>query len=276
MKRTIVAIVIGISAQLAIADPADKPAGKAAYADGKKKYATGDYAGAASDFQAAFDHDPDPAYIFNVGQAYRRRVEAKTGTVEEDCFKSWKAYKEFLKLVAAPPNRKEVETYIAEMERCAGKLAVMPIDKPVDKPIDKPVDRPIEQPIEQPIDKPVEPSRDPKQYVGIGIGVAGVIACGIGIYYANLSARELDDRQRFLDDPDTTNLAAAVRDARLKKFDADGNAANRKAYVSFGVGGAMVIGGTLLVILGRNSTTEQKVTVAPSRDGAMVLGSFRF
>ncbi|MBA2543728.1 MAG: hypothetical protein H0V17_29060 [Deltaproteobacteria bacterium] len=278
MNRSIVAITIGLSAQLAVAEPVNKPAGKAAYAEGKKKYAEGDYLGAAASFDQAFRNDPDPAYIFNVGQAYRRRAEAKSGILEEDCFKSMTAYRQFLELIAEPPNRKEVDTYIKEMERCAGKLALEPV-KPVDKPIDKPIHKPIDTPIERPIDKPIESSRDPKQLVGIGLGAAGVVACGFGIYFARLGARKAKEHDAIIttanERPNGQMDLTPTELSALEVLDEEGHSADVKTYVAFGVGGAMVIGGTLLYLFS-SSSTEQKVTVAPSRDGAMVFGSFRF
>jgi tetratricopeptide (TPR) repeat protein len=283
MNRSLVVIAIGICTigictQIAAADPANKSAGKAEFSTGKRLYANGDYLGAASHFEAAFRHDPDPAYIFNVGQAYRRRAEQKAGNIEVDCQKSMAAYKQFLTLIPNPPNRKEADTYIKEMERCAGKLASEPVDQPpVDKPpVDKPpVDKPIDNP---PVDKPVDnppidtprSSRDPKQIIGIGVGVAGLVACGVGAFFLKQGIDLTNQHDAAVKDP-PDNAAELI-----EELDADGARSERNAAIAFVAGGAMVIGGTVLFIVGRGASKEQRITVVPTRDGAAVVGTFRF
>ena len=88
MKRSLAALILAASSQLAVAQAVDKNLGKQEFADGKAAYASGDYLKAALHFSNAYKADPDPAYIFNAGQAYRRRAEAKSGDVPHDCDES--------------------------------------------------------------------------------------------------------------------------------------------------------------------------------------------
>lgn len=281
MNRSLVAIALAASTHLAFAQPVNKPLGKKEFAEGKTYYSTGDYLSAAQHFAAAYNADPDPAYIFNVGQAYRRRAEAKAGDIPTNCQQSVFAYRKFLEQLPEAPNRSEVEVYIKEMTTCAGRLVTEPSpwDKqpekpPVDKlPVDKP---PVDKP---PIDKPpIEPPIEhgggmtSMRKIGIGVGAAGVALSGIGFYFIKKSSNLNSDRAALENDmiPDAEQLGD------FKKIDDRGATAERNAAITLSIGGAMVLGGAALFVLGGSSTKEHKVTVAPSPQGAMVFGSFRF
>lgn len=281
MKSTLIAIALVASSQIALAQP-DKPLGKQKFADGKVKYAAGDYRGAAELFEAAYKADPDPAYIFNVGQAYRRSAEAKSASAPRDCQKSMRAYKKFLAQMPEAANKAEVDGYIQVTTACAGALATEPeIVEPVDKPpIEKP---PIEKPpIENPpIEKPIERGgTDPKRYAGIGLGAAGAIVLGIGLYYTYAVYKTGKDHDERVGDvngppilPEGPERDLALAD--IAEFDRVGKQQQTRARVFAGVGGALLAGGAILYVLG-GPKAEQKVVLAPSKDGAMVLGSFRF
>ena len=282
MNRSLVAIALAASTHLAFAQPVNKPLGKKEFAEGKTFYSTGDYLKAAQHFGAAYMADPDPAYIFNVGQAYRRRAEAKSGNVPLDCQQSVFAYGKFLEQLPEAPNRSEVEAYVKEMTSCAGRLVndPSPWDKPVDKPpVDKPpVDKPPvdnppvdKPPVDNPppIEHPSGPGMTSLQKAGLGIGVAGVIGSIVGVYFIKRS-KDINS------DKDIEEAKTPPDAGKLKSFDKQGATAERNAAISLGIGGVMVLGGAALFVFGGSSTKEHKVTVAPSPQGAMVFGSFRF
>lgn len=282
MKRSLAALILAASSQLAVAQSVDKSLGKQEFAEGKTAYASGDYLKAALHFSNAYKADPDPAYIFNAGQAYRRRAEAKSGDVPHDCQQSLFAYRKFLDLLPEAPNKSEVDGYIKEMTTCAGKLASEPspwdapaVKPPVDKPpVDKPP--PPDRPVEPPIEKPVGGTGGltTKQYAGIGIGAAGLVATGVGLFFAKKSGDTNTEKNRLLEEAGM-NPSQEQRDA-LDDLNADGSSQETRAWV-FGIaGGVAVIGGVVLFVTGGASAKEQKLTVAPSSQGAMVLGTFRF
>lgn len=275
MKPTLIAIALAASTQVAVAQSPDKPLGKQKFADGKLKFAAGDYGGAAALFEAAYKADPDPAYIFNVGQAYRRSAEAKSGVVEKNCQKAMHAYKKFLDQMPAAPNKDEVDGYIKDMRACAGKLADEPVEKPIEPPVEKPIEPPIEKPL-PPVEKPIERPTSSKRVVGIGVAAAGAVVVGVGALFLRKASATADDFDALVKQINTDNLPDDPRREQAKDLDDKGHGYDTKGIVSLSIGGAMVIGGVVLYMMGGSSTTEQKITVAPSRDGAMVLGAFRF
>jgi len=281
MKRSLVALAIAAATQLAVAQPS-KP-GKKEFAEGKTAYANGDYLGAALHFEAAFKADPDPAYLFNVGQAYRRRAEQKQGTIEHDCQQSLFAYKKFLEQLPGAPNKSEVEGYVKAMTSCAGKPAQESPPENNRPPIEKPLP-PIEKP---PIEKLPsgpppgdKPGRSSFQLAGIGIGVAGVLACGAAVYFTSKSAGLAGDRDDLVDAINrralNPGMPTTVEQRQLDDLDKRGDDANLMAYIGWGVGGAMLLGSAAFYVFGGSSTSEPRITVAPSPQGAMVLGAFRF
>lgn len=276
MKSIAIAIVLAASSQLALAQP-DKALGKQKFADGKVKYAAGDYRGAAELFEAAYKADPDPAYIFNVGQAYRRSAEAKSVSAPRDCQRSMRAYKKFLAQMPEAANKAEVDGYIQDTTACAGALATEPeIVEPAESP---PIEKPP-PPIEKPIEKPIERGgTDPKRYAGIGLGVAGAIVLGVGVYYTYAVYKTGKDHDKRVGEvngpPRLEGDALSEGLADIKAFDEKGASQQTKARVGWAIGGALLAGGAVLYVLG-GPKAEQKVVVAPSKDGAMVLGSFRF
>lgn len=270
MRPILIAFALAALPQVALAQAPDKPLGKQRFSDGKVKYAAGDYRGAAELFAAAYKADPDPAYIFNVGQAYRRSAEAKSAGAPRDCQQAMFAYKKFLAQMPEAPNKTEVDGYIKEATACAGPLATEIIEPEPEKPIDKPIDKPIPMPVEH-------AGTSTLQWTGIGVGAIGVLALGVGIYYTKLgydTGSEHDDLVAGVNggtsvDPDRDRT-------RIRELENLGPKQNTKAYAGWGVGGAMVIGGLLLYVLGDAKPKERTLVVAPSRDGAMVLGSFVF
>jgi len=238
---------------------ADKPAGQRAFSEGQNLYASGDYAGAAEHFEAAFASDPDPAYVYNAGQAHRLRAEQKADNFARDCASAAKAYKRFLQLMPEPPNRDEVNAYVTQMERCAGALLQPdePIEKPVDSPIEPPVDRPIDHPSD-PIDRGGSGSGlRTGMYISGGIAAVGI---GIGTYYGIVGYQLRNEHP--------------VDGGTARRNEDRGHAANKYMAVSMAVGGAALATGVVLYVLGRRSHRESRVTVAPGRGGATVMLHF--
>ncbi len=275
MNRFLVSIALVASTHLVAAQPADKPLGKTEFAKGKSLYGTGDYLGAATHFAAAFKADPDPAYIFNVGQAYRRHAEAKSGNVSVDCQQSLFAYRKFLEQLPEAPNRGEVEVYIKEMTSCAGRLASEPSPWEPRPPVDKPpVDNPpVEKP---PLDKPpiehASGGMTTMRKIGIGVGAGGVIMGGVGLYFL----KKTFDLNHDTDVLQHDGTSDDKQTAELRKLNERGASANFRGRVTGVIGGAMILGGAALFVFGGSSSKETKVTVAPSPQGAMVFGAFRF
>jgi tetratricopeptide (TPR) repeat protein len=87
-------------------DPAERAA-KRAYERGKKLFNLQKFDEALDQFQKAYDAQPIPDFMFNIGQCQRN-----LGDFDAAIF----SYKKFLKLDPEAPNREQVEQLIQELE----------------------------------------------------------------------------------------------------------------------------------------------------------------
>ena len=111
VMRVLVLLVLcaGVAAAQPV-DPAAKARADAAYAEGSQAYTAGDYVTAARKFEDAYAAVPDPAYLFNIGQAYRQ---------SKDCVKSAASFRELIKLVPTASNIDQAKDLLREQEVCA-------------------------------------------------------------------------------------------------------------------------------------------------------------
>jgi len=95
------------------------------YKEGAKQYTLGNYEKAAEAFKKAYELESDetkqPAYLYNIAQAYRQG---------NDCVKAQFFYKRFLSTkpndkVKADKERKAAEDFIRDLEPCAQQAAQM-------------------------------------------------------------------------------------------------------------------------------------------------------
>ena len=261
MRISVIALVVmGLLAGVAAAQPVDKAAAQAAFADGQRRYAAGEYLPAAVKFEAAYAADPDPVYLFNVAQAYR---------LGNACGKAAGYYRRFLEKVPNPPNLENVKQYIEQSDACAKGSGTIDPGTPITGPTEPVVVIP-------PIDKPPvtpDPGRT-KRWVGIGLMFVGGAALGAGVYFNTEIGRIEDDRARqklelgcSVDKPCAAGWSAT--------YDDDGHSAELKEIVAFSVGGAAVIGGVALYLMGRNPEGSS-VAIVPTTGGAVAVSSFRF
>jgi hypothetical protein len=99
-------IVVGSGSPAAAGTP-DRP-GRARFAMAETKFNLGRFAEAAADYQAAYEAEPLPAFLFNIGQCYRN-----VGNYERAQF----YFRRYVELAPRSPNRPDAEHLIAEMER---------------------------------------------------------------------------------------------------------------------------------------------------------------
>ena len=72
------------------------------------KFNLGRFEEAAADYQAAYEAEPLPAFLFNIGQCYRN-----LGNYERAQF----YFRRYVQLDPHSPNRADAEQLIAEMDR---------------------------------------------------------------------------------------------------------------------------------------------------------------
>ncbi len=113
MKRaatTAVMLFALLAARAAVAGQAaagDRP-GRALFEQAEAKFNVGRFDEALADYQAAYDVEPLPAFLFNIGQCYRNM-----GNFERAQF----FFRRYTALDPRSPNRPAAERLIAEMDR---------------------------------------------------------------------------------------------------------------------------------------------------------------
>src|SRR5439155_24721837 len=73
-------------------------------------YDLGEYPAALDEYKQAFRLRPDPAFLFNIGQCYRKMNQPEEAAL---------AYRSYLREAPEARNRAEVERAIEEMDRAA-------------------------------------------------------------------------------------------------------------------------------------------------------------
>ncbi len=105
----VVVVVLGLSSPAAVsAGDGDRAAAKAHYEAATKYYDLHEYEDAAKEYKAAYFAKPDPAFLFNIGQCYKRLGKSDQAV---DFFR------EYLKKAPLDePNRANAEARIRELE----------------------------------------------------------------------------------------------------------------------------------------------------------------
>lgn len=261
MRRAVVVAMLLGGSGLAAADR--KATAAAEFNEGQKLYAAGDYLVAADKFEAAYALDPDPAYLFNIAQAYR---------FGNACAKAAASYRRFLGAVANPPNADKVQQYIQQSDDCAKQEAA------AERPPPPPPDTIIESPPPPPIEKPSAPGRG-QRIAGLSVFAGGVVMLGVAGFYTRKSGQLRDDREALCaDEIRTSGMCQWDLDREAKEIDLEkqGDRANLISYIGWSVGGVAVIGGVLLYVLAPVPEEQRVVSIVPTSEGAMAYGTFRF
>src|SRR6516162_8738898 len=107
-----IAFAFALALSLALAAPAGaqsmKKGAKAYFEKGASEYNLGHFAEAIVQFEKAYEIDPAPILLFNIGQCHRQ-----TGNKERAAF----FYRRYLEQNPKAENRAEVESRIAELDR---------------------------------------------------------------------------------------------------------------------------------------------------------------
>src|SRR5262245_2800841 len=86
---------------------ADGPTARQHFEQGSRLYDLQRFHEAAHEYEAAYELHPDPALLFNIGQAYRLGNEPDRALL---------AFRSYLRRVPDAPNRTEVEARIAQLQ----------------------------------------------------------------------------------------------------------------------------------------------------------------
>jgi tetratricopeptide (TPR) repeat protein len=254
---------------------ASKPAGISAgdravarrhFMRGKELHAAGNYREAATEYLAAYDRFPAPAFLYNVAQVYRLAGDKKNALAN---------YRKYLELEPEGEGSADAREFISALEAEIAAESSSPTTRAKSPPPatdsnarPDPID-PI-----QPIDQVDSASRGKpgrgKKIAGITIGAAGVVGLGVAVAFG-LKARSADNELSGYMGPWSDNQQAT--------YD-DGKSAQRTAIIGAAIGSAAVVTGVVLYVLGsrdarraaeRRARTMVDLGAAPTRDGALIV-----
>jgi tetratricopeptide (TPR) repeat protein len=255
IARLVAGLVIVAAAAPAHAQraPSEDDTARARAADDSARthYEAHEYAEAIADYRRAYDALPDPLYLFDIAQAYR-----KLG----DCTNAATFYRNYLREHPTADNRDKVQRFITEMDAC-----VMP----------SPTTRIEATPAAEPgaTDDHALVVREPtSQRVARTAGMiaagAGLAIVGLGVYFSNDAAGRASELERAcMHGCDAPNVSA---------IDEAGKTANERAIASYVIGGAAVATGVGLYLWATFHTTPQPLIVTPIHGGASVSTMVRF
>lgn len=240
-----------LAAQAAHAQPSSKAKSDAtaAYQEGQRRYLDEDYLGAAQEFEVAYKLDPDPAYEFNIAQAYR---------LGKDCTQALAWYRKFRHDAPKAPNLDSVDTYISDLEASCN-------------PTSQPAPAPAPVPAQPAAEAPAQPGHLTR-YLGIGAFFVGGVGLAAGLGYT-LAVRSAESDREKLCAGQMLCVWTADLSAREAELKARGDRDSELAVAGFVVGGAAVAAGVVLLAMdwsARHTTRESAVMVVPTQGGAFV------
>jgi tetratricopeptide (TPR) repeat protein len=233
---------------------------KAHYQRGTKLYDLQRYLEAAKEYETAFELRDDPALLFNIGQAYRFGGENQ---------KAVGAFRSYLRRLPHAQNRDEVEARIGDLQRLideqkksqeappGGTIATEPSPEAEHKP--PPETKP---PVSRAVEQPKNAGRT-KRIAGLAVGGVGVVGLVLGITFVALANSARNDLSHPAAD---TRFDPALED-RMKLDQSLGAA-------FFAVGGAALVTGTVLYLLGRREG-KRSVSFSQMLSPRRVAGELR-
>jgi tetratricopeptide (TPR) repeat protein len=247
-----------VVAAVAIAGPAGaqgsdrKVDAAAAYAEGQRRYGAEDYRGAAAQFVSAYELEPDPAYLFNIGQAYR---------LGGRCGDAARYYRKFLVEVPRAPNAGAVAVYLRDLEPCVAKEAAAEAAPP----------RAAEVP------RAPGPRHPTARTLAFGVAGAG-LATGIGFA---IYVEYLEGKRDAVCDGCTWSAAVQRRADDLDRRGRRGQIAEVAGYT---VGGLALAAALVLQLVDRRgaasearadrSRSGREIAITPTRSGAAITLAF--
>jgi tetratricopeptide (TPR) repeat protein len=243
------------------AETAEERAAREHYDKGIRKYDLGEFDEAIAEFKQAYSIVPTPGLLFNIAQAFR---------LKKDYEQALYFYRRYLRVAPSPPNRKDVEARIAEIERLRSEKERPPHQPPRDAipPDDagaagtSPTAGAM--PAAAPPDRVARRSGRVLKWSGLVTAATGVAAVGAGVYFG-LQARSASD--------DLAALAAqhGAWSDHYQKILSDGQSEALRANVLFAAGGALVVAGGVLYYLGWRRDAEPAAVAVTWSSGGPTL-----
>jgi tetratricopeptide (TPR) repeat protein len=263
-KAGLLLLVIAITAAAASTAVADeRTSAREHYLNGKKAFELGQFEEAISEYAAAYRLKDDPALLYNLGQAHRLAGHAA---------EALHFYKVYLNRLPNAPNRDEVVTKIAELEKLVEqqkKAANLEPNHATPLTPSGPIEgqkAPGTQPEAQaPAQAPAAPPPPPQpswserhpggvmKVAGIVVGAVGVALLGTGIGYG-VKAKNAGDALTNL------NKNMGTFDPGLQS---DGKNFQVIEGVTLGIGAAALAAGAALVVVGQLKAHKARAAETP-------------
>lgn len=258
----------GLTPTIALAGPLPLVAGpseevEAVVAEAVTKFQAKEYEAAVVLFEQAYEMSPEPNYLYNIGRVYE-----ESGNLE----KAVEFYGRFVKLGEVDLGAREVALERLRVLRGVLEETAEKPDEPIPDETPDEVDDPTgaeptdDEEVQDPVpDEPKKP--DGMRIAGfvlLGVGVGAV--AGGGAFGALALARENDLN---------TLATLETRDSAVTRGKRNALAAD----ILFGVGGAMVVTGVVLVALSYSKKRAgQRAMIAPTfvRGGGGLAAEVRF
>lgn len=234
-----------VAALVTSATAQPKDAGETAYQEGRRYYDLRDWDKAIEKFKEAYKLRSDGPSLFNIAQSYR---------LKGDCVEALGFYKTYKRNFPTAQNIAAVDKFITELEPCAQQAKTA---KPVESSGSTTTPPPVTH--QGPAPGPGDLGAGRKA-TGLIVGGAGVLIAGTGFVFGALAQGKANQISNA--DPDMPMMWDPSIEESGKRFDL-------LAKIAWGVGGAAVIGGVVLYVMGMNTEGAQ-VTAMPTRDGAIV------
>lgn len=209
------------------------------------EFSAKNYAGAVELFQQAYEIDPQPNYLFNIGRVYEEAGEFEPAV---------EYYAKFVKQPGVDLSSREIALERLRVLRAILEETREPQTEP-EQPQPEPEVTPQVTPPPQPVDNDAQRKR--KTMRAAGFGLVGVGA-GALIGAAVVGSLAQNDRDDAFDRDQADSLTARqdlLDKAQSKALTAD---------VLYGVGGALLLTGVILVAVGYSKPKTQRVALTPS------------
>jgi tetratricopeptide (TPR) repeat protein len=288
--------------------PSVDQAAEARFKAGKQAFRLGDYNDAIKEWREAYRLKDNPAFLFNIAQAYR-----EIG----DLPKAVMFFENYLKESKNAPNRIDVEKRVAELKSLiagqqassrrpptgpvdpgatpaplpveptprAATLVPKPAEAPPEpepkappepEPKDGPEEKPEAEPVAQTVAETTPSSASPgktKRIAAYASGATGVVLLATGIVFGMKANSAQSEVETAVANGDTWT-------DDLDAKDASGRSAAMMSNVTLGLGAAAIVSGGVLFYLGRSAKAAERSTVGLvpriGRDGLSVSLAGKF
>jgi tetratricopeptide (TPR) repeat protein len=269
----------------ALADDRATEEARQLYESGTRHYDLGRWDEAIAEYEKAYELRPDPSFLYNLAQTYRRKGDAK---------RALDLYRNYLRRVPKSPQREEVEEKIAALQKQIDEAAtrpsapvepappavVPPAPAPGEPAVQPPTAAPPVAPSPAPVPNAVPPSpivsapaaADLTRKPGRNLRIAGLVTGSVGAG-AVIAGAIFGLRARSL----SSHVAKA--DTFNRSDDSAGQRAETLQWVFYGVGAGAVVTGGVLYFLGMSSSSSASSVslspmVGPGGAGLSAMGVF--